>query len=309
MGLFQLVQVQIENGDLHHVGVVVEPGEGLLFEELPLCRLKKRAVDKTPLEVGRPVCWRRMCVKAEMRNPAVPQAGSQTALAGLGIHQLYNHVDDVARGSELPIGAGQREFAQEILVHIPLEVMPFMDGKVQTMNALNDRPERRPVVNLERGTAEEEFAGIGEAGQFMEALDSISDGIEEVVAREGHEVAPSKPRPLAGEDTDIFLVERGQGVILLAQKAKKEQIGNLLDGIHGIVHATRPEDVHQLIDFLTEAGGKEIGTVGFPVLEVEFIIGSLLPRGTAEQGRTVAGLQKPVHGPRTGQGRQCPQVG
>ena len=28
---FELVQVEVEDGDLHHVGVVVEAGEGVLF--------------------------------------------------------------------------------------------------------------------------------------------------------------------------------------------------------------------------------------------------------------------------------------
>ena len=51
--LLQLVQIQIEDGDFHHVGVVVVAGERLLFEEPPLRRLEQRAVDMAALEVRR----------------------------------------------------------------------------------------------------------------------------------------------------------------------------------------------------------------------------------------------------------------
>ena len=49
---FKLVQIEIEDRDLHHVGIVVVAGEGMLFEKLPLCRFQQRAVDDTAFEIG-----------------------------------------------------------------------------------------------------------------------------------------------------------------------------------------------------------------------------------------------------------------
>ena len=50
--LFQLVKIQVEDGDFHHVGVVVEAGECLFFEEFPLRGLEQRAVHMAALEIG-----------------------------------------------------------------------------------------------------------------------------------------------------------------------------------------------------------------------------------------------------------------
>src|SRR2546428_567021 len=36
LGALQLVQVKVEDGDFHHIGIVVEAGERLFFKESPL---------------------------------------------------------------------------------------------------------------------------------------------------------------------------------------------------------------------------------------------------------------------------------
>ena len=92
----------------------------------------------------------------------------------------------------------------------------------------------------------------------MQAFDGVADGIEKVVAGEGDEVAPGEARPFAGKDAGVFLVEGGKGFVFFGEQAEKKQIGNLLDGIHRVVHAARLEDVHQLVDLLAKAGGEEI---------------------------------------------------
>ena len=52
VGALQLVQVEIEDGDLHHVGVVVEASERMLFEKLPLLGLEQAAVHDATGEIG-----------------------------------------------------------------------------------------------------------------------------------------------------------------------------------------------------------------------------------------------------------------
>ena len=46
------------------------------------------------------------------------------------------------------------------------------------MNALDDGPESRTVVNFKGGAAEKELAGFGQAGKFMEAFDGVAHGVE-----------------------------------------------------------------------------------------------------------------------------------
>ena len=55
------------------------------------------------------------------------------------------------------------KFAEEVLIHVALEIVAFVGGQIQFVNALDHGAERGAVINLERGPAEQEFAGFGEA--------------------------------------------------------------------------------------------------------------------------------------------------
>ena len=85
------------------------------------------------------------------------------------------------------------------------------------MNSLNDSAERGAVIDLEGGAAEEELAGVGEAGEFVQLFDGVTNRVEEIVPGERDEVAPGVAGSFAGEDTGVFLVEAGQDIILLRQ--------------------------------------------------------------------------------------------
>ena len=122
------------------------------------------------------------------------------------------------------------------------------------MDGLDDGAERGALVNLERGAAEEEFAGIGHAGQFVELFDSIADGVKEVIAGERDEIAPCVAGPGAGEDAFVgFAAEGGERLVFFREQAEKEEVRNLLDGIHRVIHAAGPEDIHELVHLLAEA--------------------------------------------------------
>src|SRR5436190_11125059 len=49
----KLMKIEVEDTDLHHVGVVVVAGEGVLFEKLPLGRLEQGAVDVAAFQIRR----------------------------------------------------------------------------------------------------------------------------------------------------------------------------------------------------------------------------------------------------------------
>jgi len=147
---FQLVQVEVQDGDLHHVGVVVEAGEGVLFEELPLPGLEQAPVRDAPREVGR------FGVRAQdvpiRRNEEAGGAAGGVAdpQSRLRVHQGHDQVDDVARRAELAVGARLRQLAQEVLVHVPLDVVAVVRGELHAGDELHHRPQRRPVVNSVR---------------------------------------------------------------------------------------------------------------------------------------------------------------
>ena len=86
-----------------------------------------------------------------------------------------------------------------------------MRGQVQLLNALNDGAERGAVVNLERGAAEQKFAGVGQAGQFVQSSMASRTALKKLVAGERDEIAPGEARPFAGKNAVVFFVEGWQG--------------------------------------------------------------------------------------------------
>ena len=129
--LLQLVEVEIEDGDLHHVGVVVEAGEGLLFEELPLRGLEQRAVDEAALQVGGFGVLAQNVGEGGDEEAGRAARGVADALARLRVDERDDQVDDVARRAELAVGAGRRQLAEEVLVHVALEVVAVVGSQVE----------------------------------------------------------------------------------------------------------------------------------------------------------------------------------
>ena len=156
--------------------------------------------------------------------------------------------------AKLAVGARLRQLAQQILVHVALDVDAFVRGQIQIVDDLHHRAQRGPIVNLERGAIEQQLAGVRQPRQFVEVLDRVADRIEELIAGQRDEVAPREARPRAGEDALVLLVHHRQQIVLLGQQPQEDQVRQLLDGIHRVVDAARPENIHQPIDLLAQAG-------------------------------------------------------
>ena len=106
------MQVEVEDGDLHHVGVVVEAGERLLFEELPLRGLEQRAVHDAALEIGGLRVLPQNVGEGGDEEARRAARRIADALARLRVHQRHDQVDDVARRAELAVRAGRRQLAR-----------------------------------------------------------------------------------------------------------------------------------------------------------------------------------------------------
>ena len=77
------------------------------------------------------------------------------------------------------------ELAEQVLVHVALEVVAVVGGQIHFVDALHHGAQRRAVVDLERGAAEEELARLRQAGQFVELLDRVADARRRARRRSG----------------------------------------------------------------------------------------------------------------------------
>ena len=117
---------------------------------------------------------------------------------------------------------------------------------------MNNSAKSGPVINFQCGTVEEEFSSGGHAGQLVKTLNRTTDSIKQLVASKSYKISPSQAGPIPREDSFVFLVELCELFIPFRKQAQEEQIGNLLDGVHGVVDATGVKDIHELIDFLAQ---------------------------------------------------------
>jgi hypothetical protein len=90
----------------------------------------------------------------------------------------------------LAVRAGHGDLAEQVLVHVTLEVFSVVGGEIHHVDALNDGAEGGPVVNFQSGAVEEEFSRGGHSREFMEFLDSRTHCIKEGVTCEGYEILP-----------------------------------------------------------------------------------------------------------------------
>ena len=111
MRLLQPVQVEVEDGNFDHVGVVVVAGEGLLFEELPL-RRRQAVADGLAARQGafRGVLRQDVVVGGD-EEAGGAGGGVADAQSGPRIDQGDDEGDDVARRAELAVGAGRGQAA------------------------------------------------------------------------------------------------------------------------------------------------------------------------------------------------------
>src|ERR1035441_5055990 len=58
----------------------------------------------------------------------------------------------------------------------------------------------------------------------------------------------SYPTPQLGSKMTKARTAAGEGFVLLAEQAQEEEVGALLDGVHRVVDAAGPEDVHELVN-------------------------------------------------------------
>ena len=99
------MKIEIEDRNLHHVGVVVVAGEGLLFEELPLRGLQEPAVHAAAFQIGR---FRVLSEDVRERGDEEARRTARRvadALPRLRVHKRDDEIDDVPRRAELAVRA------------------------------------------------------------------------------------------------------------------------------------------------------------------------------------------------------------
>ena len=95
----------------------------------------------------------------------------------------------------------------------------------------------------------------------MEFFDSSPQSIEQLITGQGDEVTPRITRPWTGEDSLVAFLDVGGLFVALGKQTQEDQVGELLNGIHRVVDAARPEDVHELVHLLAESRREKVGAV------------------------------------------------
>ena len=98
-----------------------------------------------------------------------------------------------------------------------------MGSQIHFMDGLDNGTERRAVVDLERGSFKEEFAGGGKTGQVVQAFNGGPDRVKELISGQRDKISPGLFRPRAGEDAFVFFIERSELLVLFANLAAGDQ--------------------------------------------------------------------------------------
>ncbi len=186
--------------------------------------LSRAAVDQAAREVGGlGVLLQDVRVKAEIRKPAVPQAGSQMRQPARGSTRSTIRSMMWRGVRNWPLVPDCGELAEQVLIHVPLDVVAIAGGEVQLVDPLHDGPERGAVIDLERGAAEEQLPG-GRSGWAARAVFRWHRGraSKRLVAGQGDEVAPGVARPLAGEDPPVSGLDHGGLLVAIGEQAQED---------------------------------------------------------------------------------------
>jgi hypothetical protein len=128
----------------------------------------------------------------------------------------------VARRAELAVRTGLGELAEQVFIHVALEVVALVGREVHVRDDLDDGAQRGTVVDLECRVSEQHLARLRQARQLVQLLDRAAQGVEQLVAGERDEVVPRVARPLAGEDAPVALLDMGRLLVALKEQPQKD---------------------------------------------------------------------------------------
>ena len=193
----------------------------------------------------------------------MPAAGSPMRSPGLRVEHLHHHADDVARGAELAVGAGDVEFAEQVFVEVALHIL-VLAGDVELSIARQASIKQGGFVDLELGVGHVLAEGAGPVAEVLEVGEDLVLHLPQGLL--GGQLAPVRPAEflavvgLGKRDSDFLPRMPGGalGVLLaLVELLEEEQKRELLDGIQRVGEAAGPELVPEGVDSGAEFGVSE----------------------------------------------------
>ena len=254
MRVFDAVQQHVHAADAQHGGVKVKAEEGG-FVELP--GAFSAGVN------GLLVVFLQVFGGGDQKAGAAA-GGVANGVAGLRGHHVHHQLNDVARRAELAVLPGGGDFAEHVFVEVALGVSVVHGDGVDHVHHLGQQ--------CRRGDGEARIfhvlgvggllAGAGVRAQVAdEGEDLIAHGVEDgagiaqllehgpaQVALRGRE--DGRFKGLAGAVGFVFF--EGLDVV---QPLDEEQVGELLDHLHGVGDAAAPEGVPDAVDLVFDAAG------------------------------------------------------
>ncbi len=238
------VQQHVHAADAEHGRVVLKGVEESLVEVLVQLRVGE--------EVRVAVAEILACDHEEATGPG---GGVNHHFLRRRSHHLHHEPDDVARRAELAVGARGGHLAQHVLVDVALGVAVVHGDAVDQVDGLGDerlRDGEAGIAHVLRiGGAFTEGAQPGKDVVGKEAVHCLRRGVlkalptEVLVERAFGVIAlwEDAPRHRCSEARGLAFLQ----LLHLVEALEEEQIGDLLDDVHGVGDAARPERVPDTI--------------------------------------------------------------
>ena len=155
--------------------------------------------------------------------------------AGPRRDHLHHHADDVARGAELAVAAGDAQAIQQVLVEVALHIL-VLAGDLQPLDQLARFDQQRGLVDLELGVAHVALEGAALRAQPAEPG---KDHISQVGQRlAGFKLRPVAPAHLSRHARRVGFAAASRlalgRVFAVVQPLQEDEIGKLLDGVHRV---------------------------------------------------------------------------
>ena len=263
MSGFSTVQQHVHPADPKHGAVEVVAVEQTAVEVLALRRVVEH--------LGELLAQVFPGVHQEARGAA---GGIADSVLGRRGRERHHELDDVARRAELPVLAGRGDLAQHVLIQIAFGVAVVHGHLVQQVDHLpqqvwggNGEPRSLHVLGVGGVVA----AQRAQVGEYVLGDHRVHVAGLEVLEPRPTQVVVGTPSGIFpfGVDPALHGLLQTRGLVLLqgvqvVQTPQKEQVGDLLQNLHGVGDAARPKRVPDAVDLALDGSGDHASPSALP---------------------------------------------
>ena len=174
-----------------------------------------------------------------------------------GLHQFHHHLDDMARGAELAIGAGLGDLRKQVLIYIAHDVLVVQIQAVQSVNHAHQ--------HTGSGDKEQRILHILGKGSILTCIQLVFDKRKNLFVHIAEhrlrlvmtEIMPPAILMLRIKSRIYNRHIKGSRIgflaqLVIVQNFDEHQVCNLLDNRQGVGHTGRPENIPNAVDFILQ---------------------------------------------------------